>query len=45
MEEYHEETIRLGLTCLYMTDLSLKESLYKQELYVSFFYCLQRTAT
>ena len=38
MEEYHEEAIRLGLNCLYMTDLSL----YKQELYLNFFYCLQR---
>ena len=28
MEEYHEEAIRLGFTCLYMTDLSLKQSLY-----------------
>ena len=42
MKEYHKETIRLGLTCLYMTDLSIKESLNKQELYMSFFYCLQR---
>ena len=29
----HEEAIRLGLNCLYMTDLSLKQSLYKQEFY------------
>ena len=42
MEEYHKGAIRLGLNCLYMTDLSLKQSLYKQELYLNFFYCLQR---
>ena len=26
MEEYQKEAIRFGLSCLYMTDLSLKES-------------------
>ena len=36
MKEYHEEAIRLGLNCLYMTDHAFSQT--KQELYL---YCLQ----